>query len=131
MLLVIATLIAAVTFRAGVNPPVGCGKTTRAQRGRRYLLHPLGALSRLPGLQHIRTRHVRPLDHLAHQQYPFQLEIVAATVSMMVMCASALFVVVPDERVKFRYITLTAFVPVIIRVVIYVFRKYAIEASTV
>ncbi|XP_056161760.1 uncharacterized protein LOC130135919 [Syzygium oleosum] len=120
---------AADTFQAGVNPPGGVWQDNQGHNAGNAIYS-----------THLVPFHVFLVFNtfalatsvlliiLLTNQYPFQLEIVAVTVSMMVTYGSALFAVVPDERVKFCYNTLTAFVPVIIRVVIYVYRKYAMKA---
>ncbi|XVE76827.1 hypothetical protein DITRI_Ditri13aG0011500 [Diplodiscus trichospermus] len=117
VMLIVTTLVAAVTFQAGVNPPGGvwqddnnghlAGRAIYASRSGAYyvfLIFNTVALS----------ASVLVIISLTYR-FPFQLEVVVATISMIVTYGSAIFAVTPSESVAFRYAVLAASVPFIFR----------------
>lgn len=119
-LLVVSTLITAVTFQAGVNPPGGiwqenkdghkAGRAIYAdQKEWFYVFLIFNTIALSTSIQLLMSLTWR---------FPYQLEVWLSTVSMPVTYSSSIFAIAPDESVKFRYLLLSALVPLGLRVLI-------------
>ncbi|XP_059654276.1 uncharacterized protein LOC132300994 [Cornus florida] len=126
VLLIVAAMVTAVTFQAGVNPRGGVWQddSNGHKAGRAiYASHKVAFYVFLISNKFSLSASILVLVSLTHG-FPFHFEIWVAMASMYATYASAVFAIAPGESVHFRYVLLAAAVPFIMRFVIQLFKRW-------
>ncbi|GKV47720.1 hypothetical protein SLEP1_g54589 [Rubroshorea leprosula] len=128
VLLVVATLIAAVAFQSGVNPPGGVwqddsnghvpGRAIYASQIQAYYVFLISNTVAL-------SASILVIISLTYR-FPFQFEIMMATISMLVTYGAAIFAVTPFESIQFWYVLLAAALPFVLRGLIHGFYRFSV-----
>ncbi|KAK0583315.1 hypothetical protein LWI29_035624 [Acer saccharum] len=134
-MLVVATLIVAVTFQTGINPPGGAWQETEKRKGG----HEAGKaiMASLKVSYHlflmlntlafsISTQIILMLVY--HRKLYF--EVVVATVSMVATYGTAVWSLSPEKDVKFRYVCMAALFPYLWRLSYQTFKTFIKKNET-
>ncbi|KAK0580647.1 hypothetical protein LWI29_004625 [Acer saccharum] len=125
-MLVVATLIVAVTFQTGINPPGGAWQETKDEHeagkaifaSRKIPFHIFLILNTLAFS--MSTQIILSLVY--HRKLYF--EVVVATVSMVATYDTAVWSLSPEKDVKFRYVCLAALFPYLWRLSYQTFKTF-------
>ncbi|XVE76825.1 hypothetical protein DITRI_Ditri13aG0011300 [Diplodiscus trichospermus] len=125
VMLVVATLIVAVTFQAGVNPSGGAWQDNddgQVAGQAIYASQLFACYVFLIASTLALSASILVIISLTYR-FPFHFEIIVATISIIVTYGSSIFALTPDESVSFRFVMAVALVPFVLRALIQLFNQ--------